>query len=956
MNPTSLCKYRLGACLLALSVGAFSAQGSLVNRYSFNETSGTTASDSVGGLDGILFNNASFNGSGQVLLTGNGGSDYVQLPAGLITTLTNVSFEVWYTQTNIAQPQARLFDFGDSDGTVGLDYVLLSLPPTGNLHGQLNPGATAANNIDTPAPAAGVTHHVVFTIDSGNHVAALYVDGQLKQRDTSWTPNPTAVSPMANCWLGRSQYSADNYFYGSYDEFRIWNQVLGAAEIAATYESGPDTVNTNAGTLNSINLAVSTSTYLNSVFTPVLLASYSGLTNTPDINLAPGVVYTSSNTNIIRYTNGVFLAVSNGTATLTATYQSLTSSRTVTVAPEPVVLKNRYSFNETGGNGTTIIDSISGSNGTLIATSATVGNGRYTSTDTNQNYIQLPSYMLSGLTNVTFQFWVNWTGQFNATATRFFDFGTNNGTAGVRWIQMSPNANSVPLMQARFVINDGSGAAANWLTAFPTNQEVCVSGVFNGLGGVEKMYVNGRLVASLNTPKQLSSIQDFSDYIGKSAFAADPNFVGSFNEFRLYKGAMSDFDVAVTAAAGPDDIVTNAGALVSLSVTPSSTNLDAHGAITPPIFVKANFANVTNVDVSTLSPATTFSSSDTNVAIVSSGVIYPVGAGTATITATYNGTTGSMTVTVTDTNSWATLLHRYSFNAAPGSTSVPDGATVAPADAVPQGTYTFTGTELSLPGGAGSVGANPAAGYVNLTNGILANAPGDVTFEAWVKWNGVNAQERIFDFGLNASGEDNSSAVGAGSSYVQMTPNDGGNPTSFTHVEVYSNGVSQVILRGPLLTPNVTNHLVYTHDEDHGVDRLYINGVRQATVVDTMKFSNIADVNDWLGRSQWSGDRYFGGSFYEFRIWKGAMTDGQVAAAYAAGINLSSVPPLSVSRSSNNIVVSWPATALQYTLQSSSSLSAASWSSVAITPKLVNSNLTVTLPVSNNTTFYRLQY
>jgi len=951
MKPNPKFPRSLGTVLLAGIIIATTAHADLLNRYSFNETSGTTASDSVGGANGTLLNSAAFNGTGQVVLTGNGGSDYIQLPAGLITNLTSVSFEVWYTESNTPQIQARLFDFGDSDGTSGLDYLLLSFPATGNLHGQLNP----ANNIDTPAPLAGVEHHVVFTIDHPNQTATIYVDGQFAVRNTSFNGSPTNVLPMANCWLGRSQFSADNYYNGSFDEFRIWNNVLSAPSVEATFENGPDTVNTNAGTLNSINLSIATSTFLGSTIIPVLLGTYSGLTNTVNIASEPGVVYSSSNTNILNVANGTFLAVSNGTATLTAVYQSQTNSRTVTVAPEPVTLKNRYSFNETGGNGTTVIDSISGSNGTLVATSASIGGGFYTSPDTNQNYIQLPSYMLAGLTNVTFQFWVNWNGQSNATATRFFDFDTNNGTAGVRWIQMSPNANSVPLRQARFVINDGTGAAANWLSPFPTNQEVSVSGVFNGLGGVEKMYVNGRLVASLNTTKQLSSIPDFTDYIGKSAFAADPNFVGSFDEFRIYKGAMSDFDVAVAAAAGPNSIVTNAGALISLSVTPASTNLDAHGAITPPIFVKANFANVTNVDVSTLTPGTAFVSSDTNVAIVASGNIYPVGAGTATITATYNGTSGSMTVNVTDTNNWATLLHSYSFNEPSGSTVATDSVAFAEADGFPLGTFTFTGSALSLPGGAGSVSANPAAGYINLTNGLLAQA-NQISFEAWINWGGANAQERIFDFGTNASGEDNSSATGVGSSYVQLTPNDAGNPTSFTHLEVYSNGVSQLVLRAHLLTAGVTNHIIYTHDEVQGVDRLYINGVRQATAIDTVKFATLNDVNDWLGRSQFSTDPYFGGSFYEFRVWKGAMTDGQAAAAYAAGINLSTNPVLSISSSGGNIAVSWPATALQYTLQASPSLSLVNWSTVAATPKLVNGNLTLTLQATNSAVFYRLQY
>src|SRR6266853_5372794 len=142
-NPKSL--RILGTVLLTSIILATTARAALLNRYSFNETSGSTASDSVGGANGTLFNSAAFNGTGQLVLTGNGGSDYVALPSGLITNQTSVSFEVWYTETNVAQPFARLFDFGDSDGTLGLDYVLLSFPNGGALHGQIN---NNANSLD----------------------------------------------------------------------------------------------------------------------------------------------------------------------------------------------------------------------------------------------------------------------------------------------------------------------------------------------------------------------------------------------------------------------------------------------------------------------------------------------------------------------------------------------------------------------------------------------------------------------------------------------------------------------------------------------------------------------------------------------------------------------------------------------------------------------------------------
>jgi hypothetical protein len=44
-----------------------------------------------------------------------------------------------------------------------------------------------------------------------------------------------------NNWLGRSQWN-DPVFQGKFNEVRIWNGVLTAANIAAAYAAGPDTL------------------------------------------------------------------------------------------------------------------------------------------------------------------------------------------------------------------------------------------------------------------------------------------------------------------------------------------------------------------------------------------------------------------------------------------------------------------------------------------------------------------------------------------------------------------------------------------------------------------------------------------------------------------------------------------------------------------------------------------
>jgi hypothetical protein len=43
------------------------------------------------------------------------------------------------------------------------------------------------------------------------------------------------------------------------------------------------------------------------------------------------------------------------------------------------------------------------------------------------------------------------------------------------------------------------------------------------------------------------------------------------------------------------------------------------------------------------------------------------------------------------------------------------------------------------------------------------------------------------------------------------------------------------------------------------------------------------DVNNWLGRSNWTGDGYFDGDLNEFRIWDNAFSEQNVLDSIALG-------------------------------------------------------------------------
>ncbi len=225
--------------MLTLSVSALTAE--IVNRYSFT----SDASDSVGNAHGTLMGGASI-ANGSVVL--NGSSAYVDLPNGIIATRSNITFEAWVTDEG-SGTWARIFDFGFSTGgennpNQGTNYVFIT-PQSGGgvLRAAITVGGSGNEQVvEWPGSRLpiGRPAHVVFTIDAGNRIGRLYVDGQLVGENPSMTHNPTMLGYTVNNWLGRSQWVWDPYFKGSIHEFRIYDGILTPEEIAISYQLGPD--------------------------------------------------------------------------------------------------------------------------------------------------------------------------------------------------------------------------------------------------------------------------------------------------------------------------------------------------------------------------------------------------------------------------------------------------------------------------------------------------------------------------------------------------------------------------------------------------------------------------------------------------------------------------------------------------------------------------------------------
>jgi beta-galactosidase len=224
--------------------------GSLLHRYSFNETGGTTVADSVGGpvWNGILPNGGTFS-AGQLTLSSNL-SQYVLLPAGIMSPLSNFTIEVW-AKLNTTANGNRLFDFGNSTS----DYMFLTPQSgsSGKLRFGINTPGNAEQDINGSDPlSTGVTNSLAVTLDGT--LSVMYLNGIAVGTNSYVTNFPSGMGITTNNWLGRSEFSTTTYLDGALEEFRIYNAGFSSAEIAATYALGPSQLLSTSSP--SIGLAV----------------------------------------------------------------------------------------------------------------------------------------------------------------------------------------------------------------------------------------------------------------------------------------------------------------------------------------------------------------------------------------------------------------------------------------------------------------------------------------------------------------------------------------------------------------------------------------------------------------------------------------------------------------------------------------------------------------------------
>jgi len=972
------------AIIAAVAMPLAASAQTLVNRYSFTDDgTGTNVVDSVGGTAwyGTLPNGGDFASfPGQLLLSASS-QQYVQLPVGILSDYTAVTIDVWATFGTLPD-NCFLYGFGDTDTNVlsgnqpsGYNYIFCQ-PKNGRIAiTAADPGWQGEQGCLGAGDLSGQTVHVTSVYNPVAGYIELYKNGVLVGVNNSVTVQMNQVSNQLN-YIARSLYLADSYMDVSLDEFRIWNGALNSLQVAGCDVAGPDTVSTDAGTVTSIQLSVPQFQLVQGTHEAGSVTAHASAVPYP-VDITRLATLSSDNTNIIQInsTNGFIMAVGQGSANVIASYSSLTSTQIITVVQPASALTHRYSFDEAYGS-TSVADSVGGAawNGTLMG-SAFLTNGQVVLPNTNTtgvalDYVLVPAGILTNANGVgtnfndpavTIETWATINpGQY--TWANLFDFGAQDAGGQAAYdVHVCVHSGNNPGNNTVIAIADsdnanvhnqgfygGSGSSLDGRT------NIQIAAVFNPPGGYLAIYTNGVLMGkNTSVTITMAGVWAVLNKIGADNWP-DLGLKGSIDELRVYNGALTSQGIAISAAAGPASIpaaVTNGpGSLLSLSIQAPAVLQPVQ---TGSVKLLANYDNLSNWDIlgnSIFPPAgLTVSVSDTNVLAYANGIVQGVNPGTASIVTVYQGITNTASITVVQAAA-PTLVHRYSFSDANGSTNVVDsiggptwnGMVMTNDFSTNAGSIapgSFTGTQLQL--------TASSLNFVQLPSGILSNYTA-LTIEGWVTAQTLPANCMYYAFGGTETN-------GLGTNYIfgslvrDYTAITGSNP-GYTSEQGTAGGAA--------LPLNTAIHFTAVYDPPAGYIALYTNGVLQSVNNgETDPLSVVSPVKAYIGRSLYNGDPYASITLDEFRIYNGVLSPKDIQATQILGPDqaLASTVHLSAALSGGNVVLSWPVAGGSFALQSSASLTSGAWTTIS-TPaaQLAGNQWQVTLPNTGGAQFFRL--
>lgn len=476
------------------------------------------------------------------------------------------------------------------------------------------------------------------------------------------------------------------------------------------------------------------------------------------------------------------------------------------------------------------------------------------------------------------------------------------------------------------------------------------------------VFVNEATTDALN-PIQLGNIKDSNVWLGRSNFTHDGNLHGRFDEFRVYEGALPEEIIAQHFNDGPEaapapgvapldsdgdgmpDWFERAYGLDPAVATDAGADADGDGVTNLQEFQRGSSPLAADTDRDGLSDAV-----ETNTGV------YVSATDTGSHPAAYD-TDGDFVSDGAEVLAGSNpvspgadvprLLHRWSFDdpagAAPDATPSTDAVSGEPNAIIRGDGASFTGEGVTLPGGSSA-----SAAYVDLPNQLISPLKA-VTIEGWASiHSNSNAWARIFDFGntrVAPDSPDGKEITGPGDS------GQGGDYLFLSAAVGTDYNVNRLELRevtpGPEINGVHDTALAFAQDEEFhfvvlaestfsGVSRLSVWRNGEPTVINGgvyVNLSQIDDVNNWLGRSNWTQDPNLNATYNEFRIYDGLLDAATIQANYAAGPGVVPSTPEPASGIAIISVEALPGQPLSFTFTSTAGRSYQVQTSTALLPE-----------------------
>jgi hypothetical protein len=526
---------------------------SLRSHYQFDNT----VADTLGNNPGIANGSLTYtNGKFSQAISLDGSNAWVNLSqplSALVFEDITVAAWVWWNGGNQWQ---RIFDFGNDTTR----YMFLSPRSGGNTLRFAIKNGGSEQIVETAQLPSNQWIHLAVTL--GGTTGRIYTNGLLAATNPGITINPSDFAP-ANNLIGDSQFSADPFFAGRMDDFRLYNYALDASEIAFLYTNSiPEAPTGLTATPGTSTVSLNWNASAGATQYVVKRALVSG---GPYTVLATNA--TTSYTDTGLTSGGTRYYVVSAIGALGESPNSAEASALV----QPT-LHAWLKFDE--GSGTFAADSTGhGWNGTLVNGASFVAgytNNAVSLAGGSSQYVRLPAGVVTNLNDFSIACWVKLTTV--STWMRVFDFGSGTTTN----MFFTPQSGGGTMRFAITTTGNGSEQRLNGTNALPTGVWKHLAVTLIGTNAA--LYVDGSLVSTTNMtlhPADMGITP--TNYIGRSQYA-DPYLNGLVDDFRIYSGGLSAGDVAtfLTPLVAPTGLVaTGLDQQVALSWN-ASTNASSY--------------------------------------------------------------------------------------------------------------------------------------------------------------------------------------------------------------------------------------------------------------------------------------------------------------------------------------------------------------------------------------------